>query len=85
MTNNYSDTSSSSVPPNATLTSSSYYSLGDTNPNIYTHNASLIEPLSSHPLTQVLKNKAKQNGSSFQLYESSTATSTQNGFFSETN
>jgi len=82
ITNNYSDTSSP-APPNATITSSSYYSLSDTNPNIYTHNTNLIEPLTSHPLTQVLKNKAKQNGSSFQLYESSTTAQT--GFFSETN
>lgn len=80
--NNYSDTSSP-APPNATITSSSYYSLSDTNPNIYTHNTNLIEPLRSHPLTQVLKDKAKQNGSSFQLYESSTTT--QNGYFTETN
>jgi paired-like homeodomain transcription factor 2 len=80
--NNYSDTTSP-APPNATITSSSYYSLSDTNPNIYTHNTNLIEPLTSHPLTQVLKNKAKQNGSSFQLYESSTTT--QNGYFTETN
>jgi len=81
--NNYNDTTSP-APPNATITSSSYYSLSDTNPNIYTHNTNLIEPLTSHPLTQVLKNKAKQNGSSFQLYESSTTT-TQNGFYTETN
>ncbi|CAF2701023.1 unnamed protein product [Rotaria sp. Silwood2] len=81
ITNNYSDTTSP-APPNTTITSS-YYSLSDTNPNIYTHNTNLIEPLTSHPLTQVLKNKAKQNSSSFQLYESSTAT--QNGFYSETN
>ncbi|CAF0912739.1 unnamed protein product [Adineta steineri] len=84
LSNNYNDTSSP-APPNTTITSSSYYSLADTNPNIYTHNANLMEPLSSHPLTQVLKNKAKQNGSSFQLYESSTTATTQNGFFSETN
>jgi len=82
ITNNYNDTTSP-APPNATITSSSYYSLSDTNPNIYTHNTNLIEPLTSHPLTQVLKNKAKQNGSSFQLYESSTTAQT--GFFSETN
>lgn len=85
-TNNYHDTTSP-APPNATITSSSsYYSLADNNPNIYAHNTNLIEPLTSHPLTQVLKNKAKQNGSSFQLYESSaTSTGTQNGFFTETN
>ncbi|CAF0865593.1 unnamed protein product [Rotaria sordida] len=82
ITNNYSDTTSP-APPNTTITSSSYYSLSDTNPNIYTHNTNLIEPLTSHPLTQVLKNKAKQNSSSFQLYESSTTT--QNGFYSEPN
>ena len=81
LANNYNETSSP-VPPNATITSSSYYSLPEPNPNIYTHNSNLIEPLTSHPLTQVLKNKAKQNGSSFQLYESST---TQNGFYSEAN
>jgi hypothetical protein len=82
MTNGYGETSSP-VPPNTTLaSSSSYYSLSDTNPNIYAHNTNLIEPLASHPLTQVLKNKAKQNGSSFQLYESSNA---HNGFYSETN
>ena len=84
-TNNYNDTTSP-APPNATITSSSYYSLVDTNPNIYTHNTNLIEPLTSHPLTQVLKDKVKQNGSSFQLYESSkTSTTNQNGFFTETN
>lgn len=85
-TNNYHDTTSP-APPNATITSSSssYYSLADGNPNIYSHSTNLIEPLTSHPLTQVLKNKAKQNGSSFQLYESSaTSTVTQNGFFTET-
>jgi hypothetical protein len=82
MTNGYGETRSP-VPPNTTLaSSSSYYSLSDTNPNIYAHNTNLIEPLASHPLTQVLKNKAKQNGSSFQLYESSNA---HNGFYSETN
>lgn len=83
--NNYNDTSSP-APPNTTITSasSSYYSLSDANPNIYSHNSNLIEPLASHPLTQVLKNKAKQNSSSFQLYESS-STTTQNGFYSETN
>ena len=81
VTNNYSETTSP-VPPNTTISSSSYYSLSDSNSNLYSHNNNLIEPLTSHPLTQVLKNKAKQNGSSFQLYESSTA---QNGFYSETN
>lgn len=79
--NTYSETNSP-VPPNTTISSSSYYSLSDGTANIYSHNNNLIEPLTSHPLTQVLKNKAKQNGSSFQLYESSSA---QNGFYSETN
>ena len=82
ITNNYSDVTSP-APPNTSITSSTYYSLSDTNPNIYSHSTNLIEPLTSHPLTQVLTNKAKQNRSSFQLYESST--STQNGFYSETN
>jgi len=85
-TNIYNDTTSP-APPNATITSSSsYYSLTDANPNIYAHNSNLSEPLTSHPLTQVLKDKVKQNGSSFQLYESSkTLTTNQNGFFTETN
>lgn len=80
--NNYSETTSP-VPPNTTITSSSsYYSLPESNPNIYAHNPNLMEPLTPHPLTQVLKNKVKQNGSSFQLYETSSA---QNGFYSEKN
>lgn len=85
-TNHYNDTASP-APPNATITSSSsYYSLADTNPNIYAHNTNLIEPLPSNSLTQVLKDKVKQNGSSFQLYESSkTSATNQNGFYTETN
>jgi hypothetical protein len=73
ISNNFNDTNSP-VPPNATITSASaYYSLSDSN---------LMEPLSSHPLTQVLKSKVIQNGSGFQLYQSSTP---QNGFYSEAN
>lgn len=83
ISSNYTETTSP-VPPNASITSSSsYYSLADSSTaNLYPHNSNLIEPITSHPLTQILKNKVKQNGSSFQLYESSTA---QNGFYSTSN